>query len=53
VLDAAVIWKSRAYRPVEMRLLMWGWNIAAFLGMFWNWTHSPLTRIVSTPGLCA
>jgi lycopene elongase/hydratase (flavuxanthin-forming) len=50
VLDAAVMWKNRAYRPTEMRLFMWGWNIAAILGMFWNWTHSTLTQVISTRG---
>jgi 4-hydroxybenzoate polyprenyltransferase len=51
VLDAAVMWKNRAYRPAEMRLFMWGWNIAAILGMFWNWTHSTLTHVISARGL--
>jgi len=31
VLDAAVLWKNRPYRPEEMRLFLWGWNIAALL----------------------
>jgi 4-hydroxybenzoate polyprenyltransferase len=47
VLDATLLWKSRAYSPGEMRLFMWGWNIAALLGMFWNWTQSTLTHVSS------
>ena len=45
VLDAAVLWKNRPYSPVEMRLFLWGWNIAALLGIFWNWSHGTLTRL--------
>jgi 4-hydroxybenzoate polyprenyltransferase len=51
VLDAALVWKNRAYSPTGMRLFMWGWNIAALLGMFWNWKNSSLTHIISSPGL--
>jgi 4-hydroxybenzoate polyprenyltransferase len=40
--DALLIWKNRPYRPSEMRLFMWGWNAAAFLGMFWNWSTGSL-----------
>lgn len=46
VCDATLIWKDRAYSPTEMRLFMWGWNIAAILGIFWNWQHATLTRPV-------
>ena len=46
VFDATLIWKDRAYSPTEMRLFMWGWNIAAILGIFWNWQHATLTRPV-------
>ncbi len=46
LLDATLVWKERVYTPAEMRLFMWGWNIAAFLGMFWNWAHSSLTKVV-------
>ena len=45
VLDAAVLWKKRPYSPSEMRLFLWGWNIAALLGIFWNWFHGTLTRL--------
>jgi 4-hydroxybenzoate polyprenyltransferase len=48
--DASLVWKNRAYSPREMRLFLWGWNIAAFLGMYWDWTHSTLTHIISTSG---
>jgi 4-hydroxybenzoate polyprenyltransferase len=51
LLDATLLWKDRAYRPKEMRLFLWGWNVAAFLGMLWNWTHSTLTHIISAAGL--
>jgi 4-hydroxybenzoate polyprenyltransferase len=44
VLDATVVWKSRAYSPREMRLFMWGWNLTAVLGMYWNWSHATLLR---------
>jgi len=51
LIDATLLWKDRAYRPKEMRLFLWGWNAAAVLGMFWNWTHSTLTHVVSGAGL--
>ena len=44
--DAFFVWRSRAYRPAEMRLFMWGWNAAALLGIFWNWTHGSLVQAV-------
>jgi 4-hydroxybenzoate polyprenyltransferase len=44
LLDAGAIWKNRAYSPTEMRLFLWGWNIAALLGIFWNWKQGTLTR---------
>lgn len=45
VLDATLFWRDRAYRPKEMRLFLWGWNLAAALGIFWNWSHTPLTHL--------
>jgi hypothetical protein len=45
VLDAAALWKNRPYSTAEMRLFLWGWNIAALLGIFWNWKQSTLTHI--------
>jgi 4-hydroxybenzoate polyprenyltransferase len=51
LIDATLLWKNRAYRPKEMRLFLWGWNVAALLGMFWNWTHGTLTHVVSAAGL--
>ena len=51
LMDGTLLWKNRAYRPEEMRLFLWGWNAAALLGMFWNWTHGTLTQVVSTAGL--
>jgi len=45
VTDAALLWRNRAYSPRQMRLFLWGWNVAALLGMFWNWTNSSLVQI--------
>ena len=45
VLDATLLWKERKYRPKQMRLFLWGWNIAALLGIFWNWTQGTLTHV--------
>jgi 4-hydroxybenzoate polyprenyltransferase len=45
VLDALLIWKNRPYSPAAMRLFMWGWNAAAFAGMFWNWSAGNLTHV--------
>lgn len=47
LLDATFVWKSRPYRPSEMRLFMWGWNLTAFLGMYWNWSHATLLHRVA------
>ncbi len=49
--DATLLWRNRAYTPKQMRLFLWGWNAAALLGMFWNWTHGTLTHLVSASGL--
>jgi 4-hydroxybenzoate polyprenyltransferase len=46
VVDAFFIWGDRRYSPLEMRLFMWGWNVAAFLGIFWNWKYGSLTQRV-------
>jgi 4-hydroxybenzoate polyprenyltransferase len=43
--DATLLWKERKYRPKEMRLFLWGWNIAALLGIFWNWAQGTLTHL--------
>lgn len=45
VLDATLLWRERKYRPKQMRLFLWGWNIAALLGIFWNWAQSTLTHV--------
>jgi len=29
-----LLWKNRPYSPPQMRLFLWGWNIAAVLGIF-------------------
>jgi 4-hydroxybenzoate polyprenyltransferase len=51
VLDAFALWKDRPYRPAEMRFFLWGWNIAALLGIFWNWSHGTLTHLNLASGL--
>ena len=51
LMDAILLWKNRAYHPKEMRLFLWGWNAAALLGMFWNWSHGTLTHVVYAAGL--
>jgi 4-hydroxybenzoate polyprenyltransferase len=45
VFDATLFWRNQPYGPKEMRLFLWGWNIAAVLGIFWNWTESALTHV--------
>ena len=50
LIDATLLWKDGAYSPKEMRLFLWGWNAAAVLGMFWNWTHGTLTHVVAGAG---
>lgn len=45
LVDALVVWKNRAYSAAEMRLFMWGWNLTAVLGIFWNWTRGTLLNI--------
>jgi 4-hydroxybenzoate polyprenyltransferase len=45
VLDAVALWRNRSYTPMEMRLFLWGWNIAALLGIFWNWKQGTLTHV--------
>lgn len=42
VLDALVLWRNRPYSPPQMRLFLWGWNIAAVLGILWNALHGSL-----------
>jgi len=51
LLDAAVLWKDHPYSPATMRLFMWAWNVAALLGMYWNWSKSSLTHISRAAGL--
>src|ERR1700682_4222753 len=45
VVDSSVLWKERSYTPGQMRALMWAWNGAAVLGMYWNWSTARLTEI--------
>ncbi len=51
LLDAKMLWQDRAYRPEEMRLFLWGWNIAAMAGILWNWLHGALTHLNPARGL--
>jgi 4-hydroxybenzoate polyprenyltransferase len=51
VLDATLLWRGRAYRTKEMRLFLWGWNLAAVLGILWNWAHGTLTHLNPARGL--
>src|SRR6266487_1407935 len=50
-LDATLFWKDRKYLPREMRLFLWGWNLASALGILWNWAQSPLTHLNPARGL--
>jgi len=51
LLDATLLWRNRAYTPKQMRLFLWGWNAAALLGMFWNWTRGTLMHAAWAAGL--
>ncbi len=51
LIDATFVWGNRAYTPKQMRFFLWGWNAAAFLGMFWNWARATLTHVTSAGGL--
>src|SRR5215471_15745126 len=42
ILDSSLLWKSRPYSPSQMRLFLWGWNVAAVLGILWNAFHGSL-----------
>ena len=47
IADALLLWKNRAYSPPQMRLFLWGWNIAAVLGILWNAAHASLLAVRS------
>ena len=47
IADALLLWKNCPYSPSQMRLFLWGWNIAAILGIFWNATHGSLLAVLS------
>ena len=47
IADALLLWKNRAYSPPQMRLFLWGWNIAAVLGILWNAAHGSLLAVRS------
>jgi 4-hydroxybenzoate polyprenyltransferase len=49
VLDAAIFWRHRPYTTAQMRLFMWGWNVAALLGIFWNAAHGSLLEVTRLP----
>ena len=50
-LDATLLWRGRAYRTKEMRLFLWGWNLASVFGILWNYAHAPLTHLSPVRGL--
>lgn len=45
VLDSTLLWRDRKYLPKQMRLFLWGWNLASVLGILWNWAQTPLTHL--------
>jgi len=45
--DALLLWRNRAYSPSQMRLFLWGWNLAAILGIVWNELHGSLLAVRS------
>jgi lycopene elongase/hydratase (flavuxanthin-forming) len=45
VADAFWMWKDRAYSRNTMKLFMWGWNAAALLGIWWDYTSAALTKV--------
>jgi len=47
IADAILLWKNRPYSPPQMRLFLWGWNIAAVLGILWNAAHGSLLAVRS------
>jgi 4-hydroxybenzoate polyprenyltransferase len=49
VLDAAIFWRRRPYTTEQMRLFLWGWNVAALLGIFWNAAHGSLLKVTRLP----
>jgi 4-hydroxybenzoate polyprenyltransferase len=49
LLDATVLWKSRAYSAPHMRLFLWGWNAAAMLGILWNMLRGTLLLAQAHP----
>src|SRR5690242_9366332 len=51
VLDATLLWGDRKYLPNQMRLFLWGWNLASILGILWNWSQSSLTHLHTMRGL--
>ena len=51
IVDATLVWRSRAYSPTEMKLFMWGWNATALAGIFWNWSQASLTSVSRSIGL--
>lgn len=45
VIDATLLWRNRPYSPPQMRLFLWGWNLAAVLGILWNALHGSLLLV--------
>jgi 4-hydroxybenzoate polyprenyltransferase len=44
VLDALVLWKHHAYKPLEMRAFMWAWNATSLAAIYWDWANATLTH---------
>jgi 4-hydroxybenzoate polyprenyltransferase len=44
VIDATFLWKNHAYKPAEMRMFMWGWNLASITAIYWDWWSAALTH---------
>ena len=49
VFDAAIFWRRRPYTTAQMRLFLWGWNVAALFGIFWNASHGSLLQVTRLP----
>lgn len=51
VADAQWLWKERPYSPRTMRLVLWAWNAAALLGIYWDYASGSLTHVLRARGV--